>query len=233
MSTFGDYPDWLRVDQKVGNPLLNQFNLQVSGVTTFGPFNVGQWEATRILFEALNTNTECAILLVWTVDQAATQIINAVEASSDGQALYSETFPNEGNWLTVRLTPLVGATPMPVQITVYPKGGGGSPNEVTQGAPSINSAFTAIGAGTSVTFKGSLITPGRFEATVSADFAPAQLLVWGQRAGVIKGYWLGMRSVAGQLDFFATSVAGRYPLRASIANETAGAGNALCTVTPG
>lgn len=100
-----DYPDFIRVDQWVGDPWVNVAGQVFASPHTFGPFFAAPWEAVALyLFVNVGGTPNVQINVRWWNDQAMTQHIVDQFRDTAPNGQITEVFPVMGPWVSIDYT---------------------------------------------------------------------------------------------------------------------------------
>ncbi len=157
-----DYPDYMRVNQEVGNPFVDDaavFN--GPGSRTYGPFFSAPWESITITANSLASPNPIVVDVFWTVDQAGTQVIGHQRGSCNGGSVFADQFAVLGPYcsITIGWGVLDGAAS--TFLYVLPRRAMHGWARSIDDAKIASGAATAVGAGLTVTFDPLIVTSGR------------------------------------------------------------------------
>lgn len=162
------YPDWQRVDTRVGRQLAFDQNITVSTSKVYGPFYIGTYPGVQIKINASGTSIYTTNI-EWSSDQAFTQVLfGQLSALGGGGGNLGQVFPASAAFVRITITAVTFVAGDTLTVSIVP-------TSVIQSQASllnpvtIDPGFQSIAAGGTVTNGPGLITPGRADFLIQTD----------------------------------------------------------------
>ncbi len=144
-----DYPDFLRVEQWVGSPLLfgNQANLN-SGVV-FGPFFVGPWEQVAFYIRQIAGAGVGYTAAFRFYDAVGGNLVNTVQFGAQANGQMADLVATQSLYMTVTLTWAAGVKTF--EVDLIPRRGVHPASRLFGQSGLLTLFGTAVGAGATIT----------------------------------------------------------------------------------
>lgn len=158
-----DYPDWTRVDQQVGNPIVNRLgDFNVAGVRFYGPFFMSPWESVTVTASgAISAGDYVTVKLFWFADLAMTQAIASQTAQYKIGSTLADQFAVMGPYLNVSVDWGTGGGAVATNLIVLPRRAMHGWSRSVGDSRLLTFAAIAVGAGLTVRTPILTVTSGR------------------------------------------------------------------------